>query len=105
VYAFIITFLSGVDEKAPSGVCIHLTASLLYKFTERIPEYIERSCVTFCRPLLRKTPPHYLDTWLKVTSISPHKSQDACSKGIDQTLPNAGMTVLEDLEERYVVQT
>ena len=40
VYACLYKFCSGLDEKAPKEVCIHSTASLLYKFTERIPENI-----------------------------------------------------------------
>ena len=47
-------------------------------------------------------------TWLKCTSISPHKSQDAPSESIDQTLPKCWMpctTLLQDLEGRYIVQT
>ena len=45
---------SGSEEKTPIEVCIQSTASLLYKFTERIPECVG-GCSTFCSPLLRKT--------------------------------------------------
>ena len=48
-----------------------------------------------------------LHTWLKCTSISPHKSQDAPSESIHQTLPKCWTpctTLLLDLEGRYIVQ-
>ena len=55
---FIIKFLSGGDEKVPSEVCIHSTASLLYKFTERIPENIEKLCHILQAIAEKNTPIH-----------------------------------------------